>query len=56
MKSLGCRFGVDLTSGFVHGGLGVGIVFVSCMVMAWQYQVVLEALTQDRVLYDMGNP
>ena len=44
MKSLGCRFDVDLTSGFVHSGRDVGIVFVSCTVMAWYYQVVLEAL------------
>ena len=56
MKGLGCRFGVDLISGFVHGGRDVGIVFVSCTVMAWHYQVVLETFTQDEVLNDMGRP
>ena len=55
VKSLGCRFDVDLTSGFVHGGRGVGIVFVLCMVLAWYRQVVLETFTQDEVLNDMGR-
>ena len=56
MKSLGCRFGVDLTSGSVYGGRGVGTVFVSCTVMAWYYQLVLEAFAQDKVLNVMGKP
>ena len=56
MKSLGCRFDVDLTSGFVHGGRGMSIVFVLCMVLAWYCQVVLEVFTQDEVLNDMGRP
>ena len=34
----------------------MGIVFVSCTVMAWHCQVVLEALTQDEVLNDMVRP
>jgi len=56
VKGLECRFSVDLTSGFVYGGRDMGIIFVSCTVMAWYYQVVLEALTQDEVLNDMGRP
>ena len=55
VKSLGCRFDVDLTSGFVPGGRDVGIVFVSCTVMAWYYQVALEVLTQDGV-NGVGRP
>ena len=56
MKGLECRFSVDLTSGFVYGGRDMGIVFMSCTVMAWYYQVVLEAFAQDEVLNDMGKP
>ena len=56
VKSLGCRFGVDLTSGFVYGGRDLGIIFVSCTVMAWHYQVVSEELTQDEVLNNTGRP
>ena len=56
MKGLVCRFDVDLISGFVHDGRGVGIVFVSCSVMAWYYQVALGVLTQDEVLNGVGRP
>ena len=56
VKSLECRFSVDLTSGFVFGGRGVGMVFVSCSVMAWYYRVALEVLTQDEVLNGVGRP
>ena len=56
MKGLECRFSVDLTSGFVYGGRCVGIVFVSCTVMAWYYQLVLVGFAQDEVLNDMGKP
>ena len=34
----------------------MGIVFVSCTVMAWYYQLVLEAFAQDKVLSVMGKP
>ena len=34
----------------------MSIVFVSCTVMAWYYQLDLEGFAQDEVLNNMGKP